>query len=76
MKMIVEQAFIERVDPISEKLNAEKEKIKELRQDIKGNSKEIKRVDEHYTDVCKALLRVNGIQVRDMDSHNIFKEFE
>lgn len=61
MRLIVEQALKETVDPLAEKLTAEHERVKELRQEIKGNTKEIKRVDEHYTDVCKAMLRVNGI---------------
>ena len=29
----------------------------------------------HYNDVCKAILKTNGIQIRDINAHNIYKEF-
>lgn len=33
-------------------------------------------VDEHYAKVCKAILQTNGIMVADLDSHNIFTEYQ
>ena len=75
MKEIVEQAFKERVEPISDKLKEEQIKLKSLFNKLGNNQTEIKRVDDHFTDVCKALLRMNGIQIRDLNSHSIYKEF-
>jgi hypothetical protein len=38
------------------------------------NEKEIIRVDNHYRDCCKAILKTSGILIRDLDEHNIHKE--
>ena len=36
----------------------------------------MKTLDEHYTGVCKAILKTNGIMIADLTSHNIFQEYQ
>lgn len=37
---------------------------------------ELKALDEHYAAVCKAILKTNGIMITDVNSHNIYKEYQ
>jgi hypothetical protein len=36
---------------------------------------EVRRIDAHYKDVCEAILQTNGLKIKDLDGHNIFKEY-
>ena len=48
--------------------------MKEVIKKAGANELEIKRIDDHYRNCCKAILRTNGIMIRDVDEHNIHKE--
>ena len=34
--------------------------------------KEIIRMDNHFTNVCKAMLQTNGLRIVNLDEHSIF----
>ena len=34
--------------------------------------KEIIRMDNHYTNVCRAMLQTNGLRIVNLDEHSIF----
>jgi hypothetical protein len=53
-------------------MNANKEAIKELKTFSTENKDKITSVDTHYKDVCDAILKTNGIMVKDLEGHNIF----
>ena len=50
--------------------------IKDLKLKNNENKSEIKRVDDCYKDVTTAILQTNGLMVKDLDGHNIFKEHQ
>jgi tRNA U34 2-thiouridine synthase MnmA/TrmU len=75
IRTFVQQAFKERVDPIEALLKDKVKKLQEVITLADKNEGEITRLDGHYDDVCKAILKTNGIQIRDLNSHNIFGEF-
>jgi len=64
--------FKERVEPIQDLINSNIEELKNVERRTDGHDVEIRRVDNHYDKVCKAICTTQGFQVKDLSSHAIF----
>ena len=72
IRTFVEQAFKERVDPLEALLKERSARLKEVISLADQNAEQITRIDGHYDEVCKAILKTNGIQIKDLNAHNVF----
>lgn len=68
-----QQQFKEKIEPIRKNLLERTEQVNTLLKDVGSNKSEIKRVDLHYDEVCKAILKTTGCQIKDLGAHEIFK---
>lgn len=76
MIKFVTQQLKEHVDPINVEMKEHRLDIKDLKLKNDENKTEIKRVDACYKEVTTAILQTNGLMVKDLDGHNIFKEHQ
>ena len=72
----VEQQLKEHVYPLKTELEEKTIKISDLTQNADKLKAELEKLDTHYEGVCKAILKTQGIQIADLESHSIFSEYQ
>ena len=62
----------EHVYPMKTELEEKTIKIFDLNKEAEKLKEALEKLDTHYEGVCKSILQTQGIQIADLDSHNIY----
>jgi hypothetical protein len=61
--------------PLKEQLEERTVQLNEVTEHAAKLQTEVDDVDKRYDDACRAILKNSGIQVVDLNSYNIFSEY-
>ena len=75
IEMYVDSQFKEHVIPLKEQLEEKTVQLNDVTKHAEKLQTEVDDVDRRYDDACRAILKNSGIQVTDLNSHNIFMEY-